>query len=66
MVIVRLPALAADETAAALTPQRAVLLVAPPGRVERRLLLGAVQTLRRLDVPCAGVVVSRSTDAVVA
>jgi len=66
MVIVRLPALAADETAAALTPERAVLLVAPPGRVERRLLLGAVQTLRRLDVHCAGVVVSRSTDAVVA
>jgi uncharacterized protein involved in exopolysaccharide biosynthesis len=62
MVIVRLPALAADETAAALRPERSVLFVAPPGRLERRTLVDAIQTLRRLDVPCAGVVVNRATD----
>jgi uncharacterized protein involved in exopolysaccharide biosynthesis len=62
MVIVRLPALAADETAAALRPQRTVLFVAPPGRLERRVLVDAIQTLRRLDVPCAGVVVNRASD----
>ncbi|MDB4877435.1 MAG: lipopolysaccharide biosynthesis protein [Gemmatimonadetes bacterium] len=63
MVIVRLPSLASDATAAALNPQRPVLLVAPPGRLERRVLLDAIQTLRRLDVPCVGVVVNRSSDA---
>jgi Mrp family chromosome partitioning ATPase len=63
MVIVRLPALAADETAAALRPERTVLFVAPPGRIERRLLVDAIHTLRRLDVPCAGVVVNRASDA---
>lgn len=62
MVIVRLPALAADETAAALRPDRTVLLVAPPGRIERRTLVDAIQTLRRLEVPCAGVIVNRATD----
>jgi uncharacterized protein involved in exopolysaccharide biosynthesis len=66
MVIVRLPALAADETAAALNSERAVLLVAPAGRLERRVLVSAMQTLRRLVVPCAGVVVNRAGDAVVA
>jgi Uncharacterized protein involved in exopolysaccharide biosynthesis len=62
MVIVRLPALSADETAAALRPERTVLFVAPPGRLERRALVDAIQTLRRLDVPCAGVVVNRVSD----
>jgi Mrp family chromosome partitioning ATPase len=62
MVIVRLPTLAADETAAALRPERTVLFVAPPGRLERRLLVDAIQALRRLDVPCAGVVVNRASD----
>jgi tyrosine-protein kinase Etk/Wzc len=62
MVIVRLPALAADETAAALRPDRTVVFVAPPGRLERRILVDAIQTLRRLEVPCAGVVVNRATD----
>ena len=42
-----------------------MLLVAPPGRVDRRRLLGAIQTLRRLDVQVAGVVVNRSSDVVV-
>jgi hypothetical protein len=64
-VIVRLPGLASDETAAALNRERPVLLVAPPGRVDRRRLLGAIQTLRRLDVQVAGVVVNRSSDVVV-
>jgi uncharacterized protein involved in exopolysaccharide biosynthesis len=63
MVIVQLPALSADETAAALHPDRAVLLVVPPGRVERKALVDAMATLKRLDVPCAGVVVNRATDA---
>ncbi|HEY4215964.1 MAG TPA: Wzz/FepE/Etk N-terminal domain-containing protein [Gemmatimonadaceae bacterium] len=65
LVIVRLPGLAADETAAALSPDRSVLLIASPGRVERRVLLGTMQTLRRLAVPCAGVVLNRASDVVV-
>jgi hypothetical protein len=65
MVIVRLPALSAEATAAALSPDRAVLLVAPRGRVERRVLVDAIQTLRRLDVHCAGVVVNGASNVVV-
>jgi hypothetical protein len=56
LVIVRLPGLAADSTAAALSDSRPVLLVAPSRRVSRRDLTTALDTLRRLDVPCAGVV----------
>ena len=58
LVIVRLPGMAADSTAAALSDDRPVLLVAPSRRVSRRDLTGAMETLRRLDVPCAGVVLS--------
>ncbi|MDB4887744.1 MAG: lipopolysaccharide biosynthesis protein, partial [Gemmatimonadetes bacterium] len=58
LVVVRLPGLAADSTAAALSDSRAVLLVAPSRRVNRRELVGALDTLRRLDIPCAGVVLS--------
>lgn len=58
MVVVQLPGLASDATAAALRENRPVLLVAPPGRVNRARLESAVQTLRRLQVPCAGVVIS--------
>ena len=58
LVIVRLPGLASDSTAAALSDARPVLLVAPSRRVSRRELTGALETLRRLDVPCAGVVLS--------
>jgi uncharacterized protein involved in exopolysaccharide biosynthesis len=66
MVIVRLPNLSAEATAAALSPERSVLLVASPGRMERKLLLGTMQTLRRLAVPCAGVVLNRLSDVVTA
>jgi len=58
LVVVRLPGMTADSTAAALSDDRPVLLVAPSRRVSRRELTGAMETLRRLDVPCAGVVLS--------
>lgn len=58
LVIVRLPGLTADSTAAVLSESRPVLLVAPSRRINRRELVGALDTLRRLDVPCAGVVLS--------
>lgn len=58
LTVVRLPALESDATAAALGDGRAVLFVAPPGRVDRVRLASAVESLRRLDVSCAGVVVS--------
>jgi hypothetical protein len=35
-----------------------VLLVAPQVRIDREKLVGAVQLLRRLEVPCAGVVMN--------
>jgi uncharacterized protein involved in exopolysaccharide biosynthesis len=60
LVVVRLPGMAADSTAAALSDDRPVLLVAPPRRVSRRDLTDAMETLRRLDVPCAGVVLSEN------
>jgi uncharacterized protein involved in exopolysaccharide biosynthesis len=60
MVIVRLPGLVTDAAAAALTGSRPVLLVAPQRRIDREKLVGAVQLLRRLDVPCAGIVMSGS------
>jgi tyrosine-protein kinase Etk/Wzc len=56
LVIVRLPGMTSDSTAAALSEERPVLLVAPARRVSRRELVSAMDTLRRLDVPCAGVV----------
>ena len=60
MVIVRLPGLVTDAAAAALTGSRPVLLVAPQRRIDREKLVGAVQLLRRLEVPCAGIVLSGS------
>jgi len=60
LVIVRLPGMMADSTAAALSDDRPVLLVAPSRRVSRRDLTGALETLRRLDVPCAGIVLSET------
>jgi uncharacterized protein involved in exopolysaccharide biosynthesis len=58
LVIVRLPGITAESTAAVLSESRPVLLVAPSRRINRRELVGAIDTLRRLDVPCAGVVLS--------
>ena len=62
LVIVRLPGLSADATAAALSPSRLVVLIAPARRVNRRLLLDTLDTLRRLEVPCAGVVMSEGVE----
>lgn len=58
MVIVRLPGLSSDSTAAALSDARPVLLVTPSRKVHRRELVSAMDTLRRLNVPCAGVVLN--------
>jgi tyrosine-protein kinase Etk/Wzc len=58
LVIVRLSGLETDSTAAALSDTRAVLLVAPSRRVSRRDLVASLETLRRLEVPIAGVVMS--------
>ena len=57
-VVVRLPGLSSDSTAAVLSHIRPVLLVAPSDRVERKMLVAALETLRRLDVPCLGVVLA--------
>ena len=59
-VVVRLPGISAEATAAVLSHSRPVLLVAPSVRVDRRALSEIVDTLRRLDVPCAGVVLAES------
>jgi hypothetical protein len=58
LVIVQLLGLVCDLAAAAFREGRPVLLVTPERRVERSWLEGAVQLLRRLDVPCAGIVMS--------
>ena len=58
LVIVQLPELVSDEAVAALRQNRPVLLVTPGRRVDRSRLLGAVQLLKRLDIPCAGIVMS--------
>jgi uncharacterized protein involved in exopolysaccharide biosynthesis len=59
-VIVRLPPLSSDMTVAALRESRPVLFVAPPGPVDRMQLASAVETLRRLQVPCVGVMLSET------
>jgi uncharacterized protein involved in exopolysaccharide biosynthesis len=58
MVVVQLPDLFSDTTVAALEHTRPVLFVAPPGPVDRGRLAGAVNMLKRLHIPCAGVVLS--------
>ena len=57
-VVVRLPGLSSESTAAVLSHTRPVLLVAPSDRVKRKTLVAALETLRRLDVPCLGVVLA--------
>lgn len=59
LVVVRLPELTADSTVGALRETRPVLFVATANRVDRRRLSAALQSLERLSVPCAGVVLSR-------
>ena len=56
LVVVKLPMIASDTAAAAIREHRAVLLVAPERRIARAQLVGTMQMLKRLDVPCAGVV----------
>jgi uncharacterized protein involved in exopolysaccharide biosynthesis len=58
LVVVKLPTITSDMAAAAIREHRSVLLVAPERRVARAQIVGAVQLLRRLDVPCAGVVLN--------
>jgi uncharacterized protein involved in exopolysaccharide biosynthesis len=58
MTIVCLPELSSDATLSSLKETRPVVLVAAPGPVDRTQLANAVDTLRRLQVPCAGVVIS--------
>lgn len=63
MLIVQLPGVNSDAAVAAMRENRPVILVAPPGPVNRARLGGALEMLRRLDVPCAGVVISEPTSA---
>lgn len=58
LLVVELPTLDSDTTLAALRETRPVLLVAPPGPVDRARLSLAVNTLRRLEVPVVGIVMS--------
>jgi tyrosine-protein kinase Etk/Wzc len=56
LVVVQLPALSSHAAAAVLSSTRPVLLVAPERRIERKSLQSAVDLLRRVGAPCAGVV----------
>ena len=58
LVVIQLPALASREAAAVLDETKPVLLVAPERRIERSTLQGAVDILRRVGAPCAGVVLN--------
>lgn len=58
MVVVQLPGLVSESTIAALRANRPVVLVAPSKRIDRASLRGAVDMLRRLEIQCAGVVLS--------
>ena len=61
LVIAEAPGLGDSRTAALLEPSRPVLFVARAGRLARRDLIAAVQTLRRLEIPCSGVVLHGPT-----
>ncbi len=56
VVIAPVPAFGDRRTAALLDETRPVLFVARSGRLARRELVAAVETLRRLGVPCCGLV----------
>jgi uncharacterized protein involved in exopolysaccharide biosynthesis len=66
MVVVQLPSLTSSATIGALRENRPVVLVTGGGPVERTRLGGALDTLRRLQVPCAGVVVTDAPPALAA
>ena len=55
-VVVRLPEITSKTTVAALNPDRPVLIVAAPGRVHKTKLNAMLGALRRMNVPCAGVI----------
>jgi hypothetical protein len=63
MVVVRLPSLTSSATIGAMRETRPVVLVTGAGPVDRTRLGGALDTLRRLQVPCAGVVVTGGATA---
>lgn len=56
LVVVRLPTLSSDTTLGTLHESRPVLLVAG-SVVDRERLANTLEMLRRMDVPCAGVVI---------
>jgi tyrosine-protein kinase Etk/Wzc len=58
LVIVQLPSLTSESAAATLRSNRPVVLVTEGARVDRRRLGHALQLLRRLEVPCAGIVMT--------
>jgi Mrp family chromosome partitioning ATPase len=58
LVVVQLPSLVSDSAVATLQHGRPVLLVTPGGRAERRHVVNAVGMLKRLEVPCAGIVMN--------
>ena len=58
LVIVQLPSLTSDTAVATLQHGRPVLLVAPGPRTDRHRVNSAIEMLRRLEVPCAGVVIN--------
>jgi hypothetical protein len=62
MLVVQLPALSSDTTVAALRETRPVVLVAAPGPVDRSRLTAAVDTLRRMEIPVAGIVLGEATE----
>lgn len=58
LVIVGLPSLTSNAAAATLHSARPVLLVSRGPRVARQELERSIQLLKRLDVPCAGVILN--------
>ena len=56
VVVVQLPSLASHEAGAVLDATRPVILVTPERRIARTGLQNAVDLLRRVGAPCAGVV----------
>ncbi|HXT16665.1 MAG TPA: Wzz/FepE/Etk N-terminal domain-containing protein [Gemmatimonadaceae bacterium] len=66
LVVVQLPSLGSAATIAALRRSRPVVLVVPERRIDRAELMGAVQTLKRLDMPCAGIVLSGNANGALA
>jgi hypothetical protein len=60
-VVVQLPPLSTQTAAAALRETRPVVLVSSSARVDKVALNNALGTLKRLDVPCAGIVLNPPT-----